>query len=340
MSTSARLRSFVTLHTPYPAFKNHCSIVLAGGEGTRLSGLIHRWLGAPRPKQYCTFTGTRSMLQHTLDRARRIAQPEGVFVVIGKGHRSLFDDAISFPFGGTILEQPLNRGTAAGILLPLTHILSQDPAATVTILPSDHFLHPEWRFDAYAHHAAQMARRFDDKLILWGAVPDRAEVDYGWIQPGPAVSLAAGARTPSVYNVAGFHEKPQRAHAETCYRNRWLWNTMILTAKAATLQACIAQCLPRMAQQFSLWQRAANRGRYRLEPEVSLRQHYLEMEDADFSRSVLQQSAPKCLLMPMRDLHWCDWGRPERIMDTLDNLGIRPAFPADLVQERIKVSAN
>ena len=39
------------------------SIVLAGGEGKRLAPMVKQWLGEERPKQYCTFTGTRSMLQ-------------------------------------------------------------------------------------------------------------------------------------------------------------------------------------------------------------------------------------------------------------------------------------
>ncbi|MDC8446861.1 MAG: hypothetical protein LV473_00735 [Nitrospira sp.] len=45
------------------------SIVLAGGEGERMKPLVQRWLGRHRPKQYCTFVGTRSMFQHTVDRA-------------------------------------------------------------------------------------------------------------------------------------------------------------------------------------------------------------------------------------------------------------------------------
>ncbi len=38
------------------------SIVLAGGEGERLRPFVERWLGRHRPKQYCAFVGTRSML--------------------------------------------------------------------------------------------------------------------------------------------------------------------------------------------------------------------------------------------------------------------------------------
>ena len=57
------------------------SIILAGGEGTRVSTLVHRWLGRPKPKQYCAFVGTRSMFQHTLDRASRLTPPDRMVTV-------------------------------------------------------------------------------------------------------------------------------------------------------------------------------------------------------------------------------------------------------------------
>ena len=55
--------------------KDLLSVVLAGGDGERLRPFVQRWLGRHKPKQYCTFIGTRSMFQHTLDRSDRILLP-------------------------------------------------------------------------------------------------------------------------------------------------------------------------------------------------------------------------------------------------------------------------
>jgi hypothetical protein len=33
--------------------------------------------------------------------------------------------------------------------------------------------------------------------------------------------------------------------------------------------------------------------------------------------------------MEMRDVLWCDWGNPRRIMDTLEKIGKQPAFAGD-----------
>jgi mannose-1-phosphate guanylyltransferase len=51
---------------------NLWSIVLAGGDGVRTKTFIRTWLGHEKPKQYCVFVGSRSMFQHTLDRAARL----------------------------------------------------------------------------------------------------------------------------------------------------------------------------------------------------------------------------------------------------------------------------
>lgn len=121
------------------------SIVLAGGDGERIRPLTERWLGRHTPKQYCAFVGTRSMLQHTLDRAARLSAPERTVTVIARGHLPLVRQQLSTR-QSTIIPQPLNRDTAVGMFLALTYVRAADPEATVVILPADHFVHPEARF--------------------------------------------------------------------------------------------------------------------------------------------------------------------------------------------------
>src|SRR6185503_20167705 len=73
-----------------PGFDPHLwSIVLAGGDGTRLVDYVRERFGRPMPKQYCAFTGTRTMLQHTADRARWFAPPSRILTVVGSRHRQL-----------------------------------------------------------------------------------------------------------------------------------------------------------------------------------------------------------------------------------------------------------
>jgi molybdopterin-guanine dinucleotide biosynthesis protein A len=163
-------------------------IILAGGEGTRMRPLIHKWLGEDRPKQYCTFVGSRSMLQHTVDRALTLVDSAHILVVSMGGQRVFLNDITiaqpdATPLNGQLLEQPIDCGTGAAVLFGAAHVLSQDPDATLLILPSDHFFHPEERFQQYADLCMQYGERTPDRMVLLGATPHYAETDYGWIVP-------------------------------------------------------------------------------------------------------------------------------------------------------------
>jgi mannose-1-phosphate guanylyltransferase len=103
------------------------SIVLAGGDGVRTKAVTRLWLGYEKPKQYSTFVGSRSMFQHTLDRAARLTPWEREVVVAARHHHHDVWDQLDGRPTGLVLLQPKNAGTAAGIFLPLTYILARAP---------------------------------------------------------------------------------------------------------------------------------------------------------------------------------------------------------------------
>ena len=193
------------------------SIILAGGEGTRVSSLIHRWLGQPTPKQYCAFVGTRSMFQHTLDRAAKLTPPERIVTVAAHRHCREALAQLDGKGNSTILFQPANRDTAAGVFLPLTYIRARAPKATVVLYPSDHFVYPEARFLDTVRHAVRIAESQPDRLVMLGVAPDRLELDYGWILPGPSL---AGAPDDPAHTVRWFMEKPGAAQADAAMLRR------------------------------------------------------------------------------------------------------------------------
>ena len=64
---------------------NLWSVILAGGRGDRLSGFVKRMFGHGKPKQFCTFVGSRSMLAQ-LDRADTISAPDHKVTVVAEEH--------------------------------------------------------------------------------------------------------------------------------------------------------------------------------------------------------------------------------------------------------------
>ena len=66
--------------------QNLGGLILAGSEGKRLKHFIADLYGEERPKQYCSIVGKRSMLQHTLDRAKRLIPHHRIVTVAPRHH--------------------------------------------------------------------------------------------------------------------------------------------------------------------------------------------------------------------------------------------------------------
>lgn len=308
-----------------PRISSHLwSIVLAGGEGERVRPLIQRWLGQHKPKQYCAFVGKRSLFQHTLDRALKLTAPEHVVTVIAKDHRRVALAQADGRNAGTILLQPENRDTAAGIFLPLTYLWVRDPDATVILYPSDHFVFPEEGFLQVVERAAWAARWLDTHIILLGAAAHSVELEYGWIYPGLDLARSGGHR---VRAVSRFIEKPNESQARAAMEAGSFWNTLVLAAKVETLWRLGWQCLPEMMQLFEELARAIGSS---VEAR-GLQAIYRRMPSRNFSSELLQRVPEQTAMIELGDVLWSDWGKPQRIAATLERIGKQPAFPQALL---------
>lgn len=304
------------------------SVVLAGGNGERLQDAIRRWLGEDIPKQYCTFLGRRSMLHHTLRRACGVVSRERIVSVIGPNHRKFLDRLGPPPPPGRVLESPRQKGTAVGIFFALSYILAEDPDAMVYVFPSDHFIFPE---DRYVEELRDLRVRLDkqskERVVLLAARPDRPEADYGWIE----VDRRRTGRLSGLRRALRFIEKPRPAVAAKLHRAGAVWNTMIVLARARTLWDLGADYLPEVMLRFASFARILKGVRDgRIPPEVervAIDHLFAYVDSADFSRDLLQRAAPR-LVVHTLDVEWSDWGRPERVSETVARFGDGSAFPA------------
>jgi mannose-1-phosphate guanylyltransferase len=284
---------------------------------------IRKWLGEERPKQYCTFTGTRSMLRHTWDRALALAPYERLVTVVARGHHPfLQEEEHAGGIPGTVLEQPQDRGTAIGVLYPLSLVLARDPRGVVLILPADHYIQPEGMFLRLAASACLMAQKLHRPVLL-AAVPDSAETDYGWILPHRPRSAGLGS---SLQPIKELHEKPPPEKARELLDAGGLWSTMIAAAPAEVLWELAEQRLPPAAAQLRalgpLLGRADERFPLTASDLVASETTYRTLPTADFSRDLLAQCQHNCpLVLPLLGVEWSDWGRPERITRSLARLG-------------------
>lgn len=303
--------------------ENLWSIILAGGEGERIRPLIERWQGRHRPKQYCTFVGSRSLFQHTLDRADMLAAAGQKIIVAARSHREEVREQLNGRGFGKLLFQPVNRGTAAGIFLPLAYVLARRPDATVVIYPSDHFVHPESRFVGFVQSAVDAISTVPDRMILLGIPPDGPEVEYGWILPGREI----GSTGQPIREILLFVEKPDRATAEWAAARGALWNTFVLVTRAGLLWRLGGECFPELMPFFELMMERFDTA----EEESTLQEIYRLMPTLNFSEGFLTRFTDRAAVLSIWDVMWSDWGKGERIAATLQKIGKRPSFPERLL---------
>lgn len=295
-------------------------IVLAGGEGVRLRPLT-RWVsGDDRPKQYVRLLGPRSLLGQTLDRVAQLVPRERMVVVTQRRHAGYLAAEISGPRAPRVLAQPEDRGTAAGILFPAHWIHRRDPDAVVAVFPSDHFIGDEATLMGCVAEAAAAVYRDSSRIVLLGAIATEADTGYGWIEPGEPIEGLG----PALYRVARFWEKPSAEHALSCLRRGCLWNTFIFVARAALLLEAAARLVPVLHERLARISAFAG-----TEDEPwAVQQAYALAPASSFSRAVFEASPALLAVRALPWIPWCDLGTPERVLRTLQRLGLSPPWLA------------
>jgi mannose-1-phosphate guanylyltransferase len=302
----------------------HCwAVILAGGEGMRLRSLVRQVLGADRPKQYARLLGPRTLLRQTLDRVALAIPEERTLVVTVRQHAGYIAEEFAGCSHPRVLAQPLERGTAAGVLYPAHWIAWRNPEATVAIFPSDHFLLGETSFMAHVAEVTAWVEKHPERLVLLGAQPSSPEVDYGWIEPDEALGDLS---TGPVRAVRQFWERPSVARARACLGAGHLWNTSVLVGKVATLVQTGWQALPELSDRLA-----------HIEPFVStpeeaeaVRQAYELTPRASFSRHVLDVCSEALAVSRLPRIVWSDLGSPHRVMEALTRMRLRPEWAQTL----------
>jgi mannose-1-phosphate guanylyltransferase len=277
------------LLTPHPWV-----VVLAGGRGNRLADVATALYGYARPKQFCSFGGPSTLLQQTILRARRVAPEHRIVVVTTATHRrEALQDLEAFPDVRWV-EQPQDRGTLPGILLPLLSILEQARNAPVYVLPSDHWVDDDHAFMATFQRAGARCFGYPGEVVLLGSRLDGPSDGYGWIVPLPGKGCQ---------RVASFVEKPSRAEVPPLLARGALVNTFGMVGTGEAFSSMLRRAAP------TWWSSLAASHH---NPEA-LAQTYDLLRPRDFSRDVLQKQTERLRVMPLEGVRWSDVGTPERL---------------------------
>ena len=287
------------------------TIVLAGGEGRRLRELTTTRSGVTVPKQFCSLAGGPSLLAETLRRARDISEPARILVIVTEAHRDFWGDELRELPGENVIVQPESRGTAAGILLPLMHVLERDPLGEVVIMPSDHHVADEAVLQRAFLAALEAVRRQPRDIALLGMTAEHPDTQYGWIVPA---GRERGALPGDPRRIALCVEKPPLETAERLLARGALWSSFVFAARALGLFSAFSDAQPQLVGDFC-----------RALPEIvqspgdgaKLLSLYRELSPRDFSRDVMERATQRLCVVPVPPCGWSDLGTPDRVATVL-----------------------
>lgn len=220
-------------------------VILAGGSGTRFWPLSRQLY----PKQLLRIIGEETLIQQTMRRVLRCAPPDRVLISTNPAQAdsirvqlAQWKDALRDNF----VIEPEGRNTAPAIALAALELVRRDPEAVMLVLPADHVIKGDRRFQAAVRLGAELATR--DYLVTFGIHPIRPETGYGYIQPNRRVRLAERNGLTG-HPVARFVEKPDAATAARYLRaGNYYWNSGIFLWRAATILEEMARCQPALAR--------------------------------------------------------------------------------------------
>jgi mannose-1-phosphate guanylyltransferase len=270
-------------------------VIMAGGSGTRFWPLSR----TKTPKQLMSVFGGKSMLQRTVERVLPL-NPERIMIVTNveqsaETARQLCEYR-QCPVD--IVAEPVGRNTAPAIALAAAIIGHHDPAATMLVLPADHYIRNEAEFCRVATVAAEAAS--SGSLVTLGIEPTRPETGYGYIEAAPAKS------DNSAQPVKRFVEKPDLAKAlEFLAAGNFFWNSGMFIWTVAAIQRELSRQMPGLAAALSGLQFTADSWQLDiLKPQIEAIYPALKGESIDYG---VMERAEAVTVIPA-SFGWSDVG--------------------------------
>src|SRR5689334_14505997 len=188
-------------------------LIMCGGAGTRLwpaSREVH-------PKQFLPLFGARSTFQDTLLRVSDAGLFERPIVITNAAYRFMvLEQLAEIGMEADVLLEPARRDSGPAIAAGAAFAQTRDKGAVVLALAADHVVRDAPAFIVACRQG--LAAADSGRIVTFGIKPERPATEYGYINPGEAVSGEVRA-------VARFVEKPDLPTAAGYIKSGYLWNS-------------------------------------------------------------------------------------------------------------------
>jgi len=252
------------------------------------------------------------MLRETAARLHPLVKPQNLWVVTNAQQAAMVRSQLRGVPASHVLAEPVGRNTAAAIGLTAIHLVHGHGDALMAVLPSDSHVSDAPRYRRLMSAALELVRE-PGKMAVFGIVPTRPDVGYGYIELGSATANPGGVRMVAVRR---FTEKPALPVARKYVASRkYLWNAGMFFWRASTFLENLRRFLP--ATYDALQKLAPTIGTKRY--AAALKRMYPRLENISVDYGIMEPAtrvsgSPRVFVVPAK-VGWSDIGSWAAVYD-------------------------
>ena len=267
-------------------------VILSGGVGSRLWPASREKL----PKQFIPITQNQTFFNSTIKRFQ-FKNFNNITVVGNFEHRFLIYDSIAKTKINpeAVLLEPESKNTLAAITLSALHIHKKDPEATLLVVPSDHLIDSNSKFN---NHIKKITKNFfQDFIYIFGVKPNRPSSSFGYIKIGKK-------KNKFVYDVDKFVEKPDLKKAKVFFNDeKFYWNSGMFLFSTKTL---IREMTLYSKKTLELCEKIIKKSGKHYEFTVFPKKLFKSLKNESFDRALMEKTS-KAVIAPI-SFNWSDIG--------------------------------
>jgi len=247
---------------PSKAASDRFVIIMAGGRGERFWPVSRE----KTPKQLIRLLGERSFLQQAVDRVRALVPAENILIITNSVQAAEVRRQLPELPADNVVGEPVGRDTAAAVALGAAIVGARSTTAVMAVLPADHVIPDERKFQQVLGDAFTIAAR-GQVIVTIGIQPTGPETGYGYIQSAEALPVPEGVKPlkTAFYRAERFVEKPNLEKAqEYLAAGNYRWNAGMFVWSFATITSSLATHQPELDEASQRWLAAAGKGAARL----------------------------------------------------------------------------
>jgi mannose-1-phosphate guanylyltransferase len=230
-------------------------IIMAGGKGERFWPVSRE----KTPKQLLTLLGGKSFLQQAVERVLPLVPIKNILIITNEAQGPQVRKQLPKLPKQNLIAEPIGRDTTAAVTLGAALVGARCTTAVMAVLPADHIIPEEKKFQQVLSDAFDLAGR-GQAIITIGIKPTEPATGYGYIRVAEALPPPQGVKSykTAFYRAEQFVEKPNFDRAlEYLNSGLYRWNAGMFIWSFVTITEGLQKHQPEMYEACQRWFKVA-----------------------------------------------------------------------------------